>query len=97
MVKTPQRGQPIPVAGNEGSPQFIDPDDACFTLVFPPLNRIHVEQIPIRLADENEQIVLLCESNRLEPGIYIRKLSRNIFPEKPAVPFLTQTESSLWF
>src|SRR5438876_7931778 len=97
MVKAPQRRQPIAIARNQRSPEFVNPDDTCFTVVFPPLNRIHVEQIPIRLADQNEQIVLLCESNRLEPRIYIGKLSRNIFPEKPAVPFLPQTESSLWF
>ncbi len=69
MVESLKYLKPVFAYRNIGRPDLVDPANAGFAVVFPPINGVDVKKIPVVLANGDEQIVFLSEGNLLEPGV----------------------------
>jgi hypothetical protein len=76
-----------------GRPDLVDPANACFAVVFPPIDGVDVKKIPVILANGDEQIVFLSEANLLEPGVPEEQTPWHVSKQKSSLPFVSKSKT----
>ena len=96
VVELQERVKPVLVQRKRRNEQFVNPAHAGFALVLPSLDRIYIEQVPIRLAVSDKKIVFAGKSDLAQAGICVNQLSGDVSIQKPSLPALLKSKSWSW-
>jgi len=95
VIESPQRRQPVLVKREAGGPQFVHPADARPAVVLPVVDRIDVQEVPVRRAHDDQHVVLAGKLHALHAGIDVRQLPRDVPIHQPAQPLLLPRKARL--